>query len=495
MNLPFVLDIALGLIFIYLVLSLLASEIQEIIGTVLQWRAEHLKRSIEVLLSGNDRNSEKSAQALADILYDAPLIRSLNQEAKGGIARSFRGVCHAVGQGYRLLSGARNVFGKAQTSGPSYIPSEAFATTLVEQMELGRLWQLLAEDRIGQYVESKILLPVNDTLNDLKASTGNEFLLNGELRQLEQAIAQILQDFHGGRVRLAETLDRLITRLDEFSVVAQEVLPDSHHLTDMFLRRLDYIRRGVASSELERKALLETLRPSIESLLAVFDDGSVTYQELVSLAQGNNPQAAQLLKTIQQNPITPALKSSLVAIARKVEGRVHAAEDVAATFGQEVEQWFDRGMERATGVYKRNAKAVAILIGTALAIFLNVDSFHIADRLARDPAVRNTISQAAEQFASNPSYTGASGSLQAELEAVQAAVDEAFSELSFPLGYTNTVMAQQRDAEKNWPVPYLRRILGWLVSGVAIAMGANFWFDLLKKVINVRGSGVKIDSK
>ena len=68
MNLPVVLDIALGLTFIFLVLSLLASEIQEIIGTLLQWRAEHLKQSIEVLLSGNDRDKEKAAQALADAL-------------------------------------------------------------------------------------------------------------------------------------------------------------------------------------------------------------------------------------------------------------------------------------------------------------------------------------------------------------------------------------------------------------------------------------------
>lgn len=43
MNLPFILDVAIGLIFIYLILSLLASEIQELIATVFQWRAEHLK--------------------------------------------------------------------------------------------------------------------------------------------------------------------------------------------------------------------------------------------------------------------------------------------------------------------------------------------------------------------------------------------------------------------------------------------------------------------
>lgn len=32
-------------------------------------------------------------------------------------------------------------------------------------------------------------------------------------------------------------------------------------------------------------------------------------------------------------------------------------------------------------------------------------------------------------------------------------------------------------------------ILGWLITGVAIAMGAPFWFDLLGRVINVRNAG------
>ena len=58
MRLPVILDIALGLIFIYLILSLLASEIQELIATILQWRAAHLKKSIEIFLAGDVKNSE-----------------------------------------------------------------------------------------------------------------------------------------------------------------------------------------------------------------------------------------------------------------------------------------------------------------------------------------------------------------------------------------------------------------------------------------------------
>ena len=80
MNLPFILDVALGLIFIYLILSLLASEIQELLTTVLQWRAEHLRRSIEILLAGDAQNSEKpEVIQLVNKIYGNPLIQSINQ--------------------------------------------------------------------------------------------------------------------------------------------------------------------------------------------------------------------------------------------------------------------------------------------------------------------------------------------------------------------------------------------------------------------------------
>ncbi|MEB3266966.1 MAG: hypothetical protein VKJ09_00340, partial [Leptolyngbya sp.] len=109
MSLPLILEVAIGLVFIYLTLSLLASEIQEIIGTLLQWRAEHLKRSIEVLLAGNDQESQRAASEFANQLYDSPLIRSLNQEATGPIGRTFRLFNKTIGSGYRLLTRTRNV--------------------------------------------------------------------------------------------------------------------------------------------------------------------------------------------------------------------------------------------------------------------------------------------------------------------------------------------------------------------------------------------------
>lgn len=485
MNLPIVLDIALGLVFVFLVLSLLASELQEIIGTLLQWRAEHLKQSIEVLLAGNDRDKDKAAQALADALYDSPWIRGLNQEAKGRIARSFRAISHLIGRIYRTLTGTRNVFGVGKTSGPSYIPSEAFANSLLERMQLGNLWQVLADERLARFAADKITLPVNNILSDLKASTGNEFLLNAEFHQLEQAIAQTIDDFRSGLVSLPESVDRLVTRLEDFALVARDILPDSHPLSESFLRRLEYIKRGLASTSTERLALISKLRPNVASLITVFDDTSTLYRELNRLAQQGNPAAQQLVDRLGEAAIPPALQASLVAMARKLEATADTTRNEVEQFGQEVEKWFNRGMERATGVYKRNAKAVALMIGIATAIAINADSFHIATRLATDSVLRNTITQTADQLVAD-----SPGNFSESLEQVQTAVDQALADIPLPLGYGDIVVQQQLEAEANWPIPVVqRRFLGWLVSGFAISMGSTFWFNVLKKVVNVRNTG------
>lgn len=492
MNLPIILDLALGLVFIFFVLSLLASEIQEILGTLLQWRAEHLKKSIEVLLSGNDRDKEALAQELTDALYESPWIRSLNQEDKGRITRTFRGLTHTLGRIYRALTGSRNVFGEGRTSGPSYISSEAFASSLLERMQLGNLWQLITDDRLQTFAAEKILLPVNNVLNDLKASTGNEFLLNNELQMLEGATQEIIQDFQAGRVGLPETMNRMVSKLDEFSLMARDVLPENHHLTETFLRRLEYLKRGLTSSPEEQAALLNKLRPTVEQLLDVFEEGSSTQNELMRLAQQGNPVALDLMNRLGAKTLTPALRSSLVAIARKVQmktGTVQTAvQDEVEQFGREIETWYDRGMERATGVYKRNAKAVALLIGIGTAISINADTFHISTRLVQDPVLRNSITQTANQLVVDTEGQ----TLETSIKEVQATVDEALEQIPFPLGYNDVVLQQQMKAEADWPIPLIpRRFLGWLVSGFAISMGSTFWFNVLKKVVNIRNTGGK----
>ncbi len=99
MSLPAIVDVAIGLIFIYLILSLLASEIQEFITTIFQWRSKHLRESIEILLNGgipdkylNSSQVKKEilkAKKLVNKIYQHPLINSLNYDNEKSLPNSF----------------------------------------------------------------------------------------------------------------------------------------------------------------------------------------------------------------------------------------------------------------------------------------------------------------------------------------------------------------------------------------------------------------------
>ena len=45
--------------------------------------------------------------------------------------------------------------------------------------------------------------------------------------------------------------------------------------------------------------------------------------------------------------------------------------------------------------------------------------------------------------------------------------------------------------EPKWILVLLSKLAGWTITALAIFLGAPFWFDLLSKIVNLRGSGGK----
>ncbi|MEM9010215.1 MAG: hypothetical protein AAGE18_03240 [Pseudomonadota bacterium] len=97
-------DVAIGLIFILLLLSLIATAVQEMLAALLQMRGKTLKNAVAMLMEGD--------ATLVDRLYEHPLIRTLQTRSS------------IVGSSGRRL--------------PSYIPPQTFARALVETVAAGR---------------------------------------------------------------------------------------------------------------------------------------------------------------------------------------------------------------------------------------------------------------------------------------------------------------------------------------------------------------------
>jgi hypothetical protein len=147
-----------------------------------------------------------------------------------------------------------------------------------------------------------------------------------------------------------------------------------------------------------------------------------------------------------------------------------AAANTAGTldgFRVQVEHAFDDSMERASGWYKRKVQVVVLILAAVVAIGGNVDSVQVAQRLWKDAPVRAAVAAKAVD--------------QADSQKVANAVD-GVEQLKLPLGWDKP---PERIGE------IAPRIPGWLITIAALSLGAPFWFDLLSRLVRLRGSGAK----
>lgn len=148
-------------------------------------------------------------------------------------------------------------------------------------------------------------------------------------------------------------------------------------------------------------------------------------------------------------------------------------------FKQKVELWFNDVMDRASGWYKRNMQRILILVGLGIALAFNVDSLEIYGKLSRDP---DTASQLVLEANKIVDAGQAPTSLKDEAVSVLA---EHLEVLKSPMGigWENVPVAELSASD------WLKKVFGWIVTAMAISLGAPFWFDLLKKMVNIRSSG------
>jgi hypothetical protein len=537
MSLPFILDVTIGLIFIYLILSLLASEIQELITTVLQWRAVHLKKSIEILIAGDAIEAEKdSVIDLVNDLYDHPLIKSVNQEATGFLTtlpRKFVWFLSSIPIKLSLSSKKRtkNIFGYTKDSNgdttgkkrsaPSYISAEAFATTLMERLEIPKLVQKLTESRLMNFKDEQL----HDIQNIILKFQGAVNTIDDHIKEFSENIydefteiveinfEKIIEDFQKNKTDLTSSINRMAQIIDRYIETFQEDMPENEY-ANKALQQLKFLRQDTFDN-VEQTICLKGLRPNINEVVELMNVGSNVYKGLANEFKNQDSEAYKTFQAVSKNigelskKLPPSVVSNMAALAKRAEIKAKTTEEGIYILKKEIEQTFDNSMERASGVYKRNAKGVAILIGFGIAIIANADAFHIVSRLSKDSGIRAAIVNSAGQIVQN--------NKSGDLESVKNQTEKVLTEISLPVGWTNVNLKQQLGWEENEKTDssivqsslnpekplngaskskfkfsiqkFLTTIFGWFVSGIAISMGAPFWFDLLGKVVNVRNAG------
>lgn len=486
MNLPFVVDIAVGLIFTYLILSLLASEIQELITTIFQWRAEHLKNSIETLLSSGQASSDVTQiRGLVDRMYANPLIKSLNQEAKGKFAIAFRKVANGIISTTSKLLGTKHSF-PDNTSAPSHIPPEVFASTLIETFKLNEVGRVVTLGRMEEFKEKQIQEIVN-AIETVDLSEGAQTIVRQELETLRTDWQQMTQDYNDKRSSLSETLDRMRQRLDTYLSNCQLYVEKNESYFDIFVYRIQAIRDNTYN-DTERQVLQKSLKPSINEVVNFVHNKAQVYAELERAVQDReSPTYQGIRQVIDTLPDLPEpVRNSLSTLSNRIRTTKDSIEDEIDELQTHIEQWFDSSMNRSAGVYRRNARGIGILIGILVAVSANADTLYITSSLSKDTVLREALTENAGQIL----QPGTSSFGVEELKTVAEDVKDSLDVADLPLGWTPYLISEQAQANQTGGLfSYLKRVFGWVLSGFAIAMGSSFWFDLLGKIVNVRNIG------
>jgi ElaB/YqjD/DUF883 family membrane-anchored ribosome-binding protein len=156
-------------------------------------------------------------------------------------------------------------------------------------------------------------------------------------------------------------------------------------------------------------------------------------------------------------------------------------------FKEKVNQWFNDVMDRASGWFKRHTQQLVVGIGMVIAVGLNADTLAIYQRLEADPVATQQLVTMAEQYVStNDSLNIQSNAETREQVAqVNTLVTDQLAHARSPLG----LGWYPDELKKLKPVDWGLKILGWLITALAISLGAPFWFDVLKRLVNIRSSG------
>jgi hypothetical protein len=460
MYLQEILEVAVGLVFMWLVISLAAMQIQEWIANLMKMRATELKGAIGKMLTNPD---------LAAEFYTHPLIAGLSKNVK------------------KPKEGEE---GKKRSSPlPSYIPAGKFAAAIFDIV-------------IKAGTDAS---PIQKAFDDIRAQFDS--IDSPERKKLAEEDWKALLDL-AKRVAVTQ--------------VGQQAVESVKIQAQRFVK--DY-------PELDKQV--------VDSALGLVD---TYYQQLLD-EQSKAPSAAPDKETtlrqlriglLAMNSMYPGFKKTMGALLTGVEEYVTDKERALALARTNVESWFNDSMDRLSGWYKRRTQLIAFFIGLVLAIFLNLDSINLATTLWREPTLRQAIVAQADAYLEQYEATTTPDPNAADGAATRAPVDpakaiaglkESLAVLNIPFGWqltpfdtggkkcsliptseTQVFGFSGKDAAgmpackyvSNFPADWssgLSKFFGLLMTAAAAAQGAPFWFDILKKLINVRSTGPNPEEK
>jgi hypothetical protein len=490
------LEVAIGLAFVYLLFSLVCTSLTEGVARMLRLRASTLQSAIINMIAGE--KGEQDNTGVVHAFYENSLIKSLAKSSEYD----------------KLLAWLGSMRKWINCNFPWAYIILGILLIVPGIFALATRWIVIGSGGIAPIASWAILV------------------IGG------------LLGLNGARLQWREQIFRYLTN-ETWRTLLYAEIPSIHTLVGLLL-----IVLGSSASPLGWLLLLVGLfllllgLPQYAKGRPSYIQGPIFALALLDtlVKKGINPTTdlkIDTLKSVVQNqssigdlPVKSTLRIFLAEAAGKTDPNKTELEVIQAR----VEGWFKDVMERVTGWYTRKTRAIVAILAIFITVAMNIDTLAIAGALSRDATLRSSVVNAADRFlvahrtvppvapAGSPANDTELGTSQ-PVTLTLSQLEGEIAVLGIPIGWvtnqpitgfqplpmpfvttlvitpgmsvtvTQDLRQQYNQANKDrriWPpdrAGWGKKLAGLLLTIIALSLGASFWFDRLKELMNLRGTG------
>ncbi len=457
-----VLEVAIGLAFVYLLLSLICSAINEFIARWFQLRSDKLEKGIQRLLVDLKIKQDDKEVSISDILYQNPLIQGLTIDGKK----------------------------------PTYIPSATFVEALLKIIESGNaennktaLTQAAKETAARAQDAKKVAARAQDAKEiATRVQAQKEATARVQAEKEATARVQAVKEAVDLAQAAKEAADHVQATEDAATLAqtAKEAADRAQTAKDAAARD-QAAKEAVARDQAEKDAatLAQAVKEAVDLAQAAKEAADLAQAAEDAVARRRHRTISSLRDSIEALPNTK-MKESLFGLIDTTAENLDEAQ-------KNLERWFDDSMEEVSAWYQRHANSLLFGVAFVVCLLMNADSIRIGRTLWRDPTLRAAVVKVAEEAAKkDPNEEDQTKSTADRIAEVQQDLDS----LKIPVGWTQSEIDSfwsWASCWPNWASTFwtVEKLFGILFTTVAVSLGGPFWFDMLNKLINFRSAAKK----
>jgi hypothetical protein len=350
-----ILDVVIGVVVVYLQLSLVCTAVNELVALWLGKRAKELEKGIRGLLTKPE---------LVDKFYDHPLIKGLQPDGRKPSYIPSRTFSLALMDIVRRHSFDGTVKAAAQAVTDKTAARDAAQTAVTAATAT-----LTAAQGVNQAATEA--LTAAGAADKLQASKNAQEAANNE------AAAQTASDAATAKLAAAE-LELTEATTNQTNVTAAAAAAQQAETA---------AQTAEAAAKADPKN--ETLKAAAK---AARENADTAVDALAPSASSLLSEARDKLAGVQSDVVPPELKTALLALMDNAGTNLNKAQ-------ANIEQWFDDAMDRVSGAYKRKSHVFVVIMAVLVTVLANVDTLQLADALSHDKALRETLVAAAPELA------------------------------------------------------------------------------------------------